>query len=450
MSDIKTRELIELQPVDGVMTTTIQDALNSVKKVVLKAGVFMTGPLVVPSNTTLCFEKGSVLKFIDDFEAFPPVFTRWEGVKCWCMHPCLWVNNAENVTIEGEGTLDGSGQSWWVEARAKRLRDELRPTRPIERRLEALNPDYLEQPGGGGGRQTQFLRPPLLQIKNCKNVVVEGIFITNSPFWTVHPLFTENLTLRNLRIENPYDAPNTDGIDIESCKNVTVENCDVYVGDDGIALKSGSGIDGIRDGIPAEYVTIKGCTVKAAHGGAVIGSETAGGINNIYVEDCIFDGTDRGVRIKTRRTRGGLIHDLYFKNCTMKDNLCPFVINMYYRCGADNDLHLFSLDPCPVGEDTPEVYSVHLDSCTATGSLSSAGMIVGLPEKPIYDLSVVNCSFAVNNASDRRIDESDMYLGLPDPPSRGFRIRNAEAKLENLEVLCDGEKIIIEDNVKLV
>lgn len=450
MSDIKTRGSVVLSPETGLMTTVLQDALNSTRTVVLKEGVFLTGPLVVPSDTTLRLEKGSVLKFIDDFEAYPPVFTRWEGVKCWCMHPCLWIKDAENVSLEGEGTLDGSGEAWWVEARAKRLRDELRPERPIEKRLEALNPDYLNQPGGGGGRQTQFLRPPLLQIKGCKNVTVEGIFITNSPFWTVHPLFTENLTLRNLRIENPYEAPNTDGIDIESCKNVTVENCDVYVGDDGIALKSGSGIDGIRDGIPAEWVTIKGCTVKAAHGGAVIGSETAGGINNIYVEDCVFDGTDRGVRIKTRRTRGGSIHDLNFKNCTMKDNLCPFVINMYYRCGADNDLHLFSLDPCPIQEDTPEIYSVHIDSCTATGSLSSAGMIVGLPERPVYDLTVRNCSFAVNEETTRNIDESDMYLGLPEPASRGFRIRYAEAKLENLEVECAGEKIVIEDGVKLV
>lgn len=447
MSEIKTLDILRIKPMEGNMQSVLQDAFNCSRHVVLEAGVFTTGPLDVPSDTIVELTKDATLKFIPDFDIYPPVFTRWEGVKCWCMHPCLWLNGAKNVVITGEGTIDGSGEPWWVECDEKRFHNENRPVLPVEKRFEAMNPDYLNQPGGGGGRQTQFLRPALLQIKHSENVRVENVTITNSPFWTIHPLFSKNLVISSVHICNPYTAPNTDGIDIESCDNVLVENSIVDVGDDGIALKSGSGIDGIEDGIPASNVTIKGCTVKAAHGGAVIGSETAGGINNIHVEDCFFDGTDRGVRIKTRRGRGGSIHDLYFKNLRIKDNLCPFVINMYYKCGG-NDESLFSLDPQPITSETPEVFNVFIEGCHATGSKSSAGMIVGLPERLIDNVSIKDCTFEVAVDADRRIDESDMYRGIPTPSSRGFRIRNAHnLKLDNLNVVCVGEKIIIEDNV---
>lgn len=449
MSGIKTLDVLKIKSIEGNMQNILQDALNSSRCVELLSGVYATGPLDVPSDTTLILDKGATLKFIPDFDIYPPVFTRWEGVKCWCMHPCLWINCANNVVITGEGTIDGSGEKWWIECDEKRFHKENRPSLPVEKRFEAMNPDYLEQPGGGGGRQTQFLRPALIQIKHCDNVTIENVNIINSPFWTIHPLFSKNLVIRSIHIANPYTAPNTDGIDIESCENVLVENSIVDVGDDGIALKSGSGVDGIEDGIPASNVTIKGCTVKAAHGGAVIGSETAGGINNIHVEDCVFEGTDRGVRIKTRRGRGGSIHDLYFKNLRIIDNLCPFVINMYYKCGG-NDENLFSLDPQPVTSETPEVYNVAIEGCYATGSQSSAGMIVGLPEALIRNVSIKDCTFEVAKDASRRIDESDMYRGIPTPESRGFRIRNAQnLKLDNLNVVCSGEKIILEDNVEL-
>ena len=450
MSEEKTRDIVNLKPVDGNMQKIIQDALLSASKVVLSGGVFLTGPLDVPSFTELCIEEGATLKFIPDFEGYEPVFTRWEGVKCWCMHPCLFINNAEAVVLSGKGTVDGSGETWWEECDKKRRDSSSVPTLPIELRFQALNPDYRNQPGGGGGRQTQFLRPPLLQIKSSKNVRVEGLTFTNSPFWTIHPVFTDHLTFSGIHVKNPKDAPNTDGIDIESCSNVLVENSLVEVGDDGIALKSGSGASGIKDGVPSENVTIKGCTVRWAHGGAVIGSETAAGINNIHVEDCFFDGTDRGIRIKTRRGRGGAIHDLFFKNIKMVDNLCPFVINMFYKCGA-TDMSVFSLDKEAITEETPDVYSVHIDGCTATGCQSSAGMIVGLPERPVAGVEIVNSRFEVAKDASRLISESDMYKGIPTPDSRGFRIRYANnVKLDGLDVVCDGDKVIIEDGVDLL
>ena len=248
---------------------------------------------------------------------------------------------------------------------------------------------------------------------------------------------------------NPYEAPNTDGIDIESCSHVSVTDCDVFVGDDGIAIKSGSGEDGIKDNVPANDILIKNCTVKSAHGGAVIGSETAAEISGITVDNCVFDGTDRGIRIKTRRGRGGLIHDLIFRNITMKENLCPFVINMYYRCGADDDA-LFSLDKLPVDKSTPVIHSITIENCHGYSSKASAGMAVGLPEMPIRNVTIRNSSFAVDSGTDADVDTSDMYQGLPTPPSRGFRLRNIEVTLENVTIECDGEKIIKEEGTALI
>ena len=426
----------------------LMEALKEEGEVILREGVYMSSPIDIPSHSRLVLEKGAVLKFIPDFSIYEPVFTRWEGVRCWCMHPCLFINGCDDVVIEGEGIIDGSGEKWWQECLKKKEKNKS-PESDIELKFAALNPDYRNQPGGGGGREFQFMRPPLIQIKDSRNIRISGITVQNSPFWTIHPLFSEDVELRGLTIVNPYEAPNTDGIDIESCRRVSVIDTDVFVGDDGIAIKSGSGEDGIRDNAPAKDILIRNCTVKAAHGGAVIGSETAAEISDVTVDGCVFDGTDRGIRIKTRRGRGGLIHDLVFRNITMEANLCPFVINMYYKCGTDDD-SLFSLDELPVDRSTPVIHSVTIENCHGYGSKASAGMAVGLPEMPIRNVAIRNSSFAVAPDTTADVDTSDMYRGLPTPPSRGFRLRNIEVKLEDVEIDCEGERIIKEEGTVLL
>ena len=426
----------------------LEKALKENDSVTLPKGEYMTSPLDIPSGAHLILEEGAVLKFIPDFSIYEPVFTRWEGVKCYCMHPCVYIDNAKDVTIEGKGVIDGSGQAWWDEALKKKGK-VFEPTSDIEKKFAALNPDYKTQADGGGGRPFQFLRPPLMQIKNSSNITLRGITVQNSPFWTLHPLFSDHIVLDGVTVLNPYDAPNTDGIDIESSTDVKVLNCSVFVGDDGIALKSGSGPDGIADNMPTQRIEIRGCTVKAAHGGAVIGSETAAEISDLIVADCVFDGTDRGIRIKSRRGRGGKIHDLVFRNIIMRKNFCPFVVNMYYRCGVPDPI-LFSLDKMPVTEETPVLYNILIEDCHAVDSRSSAGMLLGLPEVPLKDVVVRNSSFAVAKDPDLPITESDMYTGVPDPVSRGFRIMNAEVKLENVEVECEGEKIIMDRGAVLL
>jgi polygalacturonase len=389
-------------------------------------GIWRTGPLELFSHTALIVEEGGVVSFIPEPERYPPVYTRWEGVECYALHPLVFSNSQEEVSIAGKGVLDGSGEAWWRLHREQARRVQRKPETPLELKLAGLNQGFETQPGGGGGRAAQFLRPPLVQFLNCFNIRIEGITLINSPFWTLHPVFCEDVIIRDVHIRNPHDAPNTDGIDVDSCRNVIIENCRLGVGDDGIALKSGSGDDGIRLAKPTSNVAVRGCTVEDGHGGIVIGSETAGGIFNVTAENCLFKGTDRGIRIKTRRGRGGRIQNLAFRNLTMENNLCPLSINMYYRCGAEDAAGVFSLEALPVGPATPSIKNIEISRVHAAGCRASAGFIAGLPESPIENLTISSSDFATDETSPASPEESDMFLGLPRVDAKSFRLLNVK------------------------
>ena len=415
---------------------------------VIGKGVWKTGPLTLRAkDVEITLEAESRIVFSDDEELYEPVFSRWEGVNCYCMHPCFYILDSENVRISGSGVLDGNGRKWWTTSSYKR-EFQTGPVTKQEQQLALLNPGFQTQGGGGGGRQSQFLRPPLVQIHNCDTVTLEGITLENSPFWTLHPLYSKHITFKDLSIVNPKEAPNTDGIDIDSCEQVLVSDCLLDVGDDGIALKSGSGPDGIKTNKPTKDVSILQCTVRNAHGGAVIGSETAAGIHTVEVSDCLFDGTDRGIRIKTRRGRGGAISHLLFSGIMMENNLCPLTINMYYRCGSFNEED-FSLKKLPLEPTTPSVHDVVIRNCRATGARSSAGFIVGLPESPITNLSIEDCDFALAERNLVGVSESEMYQGLEDAKGRGVRLRNVHLQVDRLKVTGAKKDLILEEGVKL-
>lgn len=421
-------------------------AKNGGGKLVVGEGVWLTGPIDLIDNSTLELEEGAELSFISEPSAYPPAYTRWEGVECYAMHALLRASDCKNVTITGRGTINGNGNDWWGIVKAKKAVGQSKPMATYELALAKLNPGFENQAGGGGGRETQFLRPCLVEFMNCQHVVFEGIQLKNSPFWTVHPLYSDDLTLKDLRIENPYSAPNTDGIDIDSCTNVKVLNCFVAVGDDGICLKSGSGPDGIRVNKPTSNVTIKDCTVRFAHGGIVFGSETAAGIQHVLAENCDLSGTDRGIRIKSRRGRGGDLCDITLKNLVMNDTLCPIAMNMYYKCGI-NDVNspLFSLEKQPVTSETPRIHDVKIIGCKGKNCKASAGFIVGLPEMPIDNLEIRDCEFSTDESSDRSPMESDMFYGLPEVFVKSFRVRNAPgAKFENVKIEGPKETFIYE------
>jgi polygalacturonase len=415
----------------------------------LGQGCYMTGPLsLTASNAIIVLEQGTVIRFFDEETRYRPFYSRWEGVNCYCMHPCFLIHKAEGLIIKGSGTIDGNGCGWWTSAKKKRSIQK-GPVTKIEHELASLNPGYEKQSGGGGGRISQFLRPPLLQVLESNNVKIEGITLQNSPFWTLHPLYSTNVICKGLKIINPPDAPNTDGIDVDSCRFVTIEDCLVDVGDDGIALKSGSGPDGIKTDRITSDVLIQGCTVKNAHGGAVIGSETAAGIQQVRVHDCFFDGTDRGIRIKTRRGRGGNISKLYFSHIKTRDNLCGLTVNMYYRCGS-LDPEDFSLDKKSLSATTPSIEDVVIDSCRFENSTSSAAFLVGLPESPIRNLKIRDTFFSVAVHGRTAIQESEMYAGLETVIDRGIRLRNIEIEMHKVSVEGVQKPLVAEDAVLLV
>jgi polygalacturonase len=429
---------------DGVNdnSNAFHAALNAIKEagggtLLVGEGIWRTGPLEFFSHTTLLLDEGAVISLIPEPARYTPVWTRWEGLECYAMHPCVFATGQEDIAIRGKGAIDGNGQYWWDAVRKKKSGGQKRPQTPEELALAALNQGYENQPSGGGGRNIQFLRPPLVQFFNCSRIRLEGITLGNSPFWTIHPVYCNGVVFSALAVVNPPDAPNTDGVDIDSCEDVLIENCHVTVGDDGIALKSGSGEDGIRAGKPSHHITVRDCTIESGHGGIVIGSETAGGISEVLAENCLFRGTDRGIRIKTRRGRGGTIQDLEFRKLTMENNLCPLAINMYYRCGAEHLDAYFSTEALPVNATTPVIRNIRISDIKATGCRASAGFIAGLPESPIENISVTRCEFSTDERSGVSPDESDMFLGLPQISEKGIRLLNVK-NVEFSEVNVSG------------
>ena len=416
-------------------------------------GIWRTGPLTLFSNCILEIADGATISFIGEFHRYRPVWTRWEGVECHAMQPCIQARDASHVVIAGGGTIDGNGHVWWQYRNMIRSNAEHTPSLTIEKELAGLNPGYREQPGGGGGRHSQFLAPPVIQLYRCTDSVIEGISIVDSPFWTIHPLYCHTLRIERVKVFNPSSAPNTDGLDIDSCSDVVVSDCLFDVGDDAIALKSGSGTDGMRVGIPTRNIRITGCEFHRAHGGIVVGSETAGGIADVVGSDCRFFDTDRGVRIKTRRGRGGIIENLRFTRMTMERTLCPIAINMYYRCGIlpEEEEMFFSTTREAVDPTTPQIRKIVVEDLHASGCRSSAGFFVGLPESPIEDLSLVDCHIDTHSDQNVSPGESEMYTGLPPVSTRGIRFRNCR-NLSMEQVMVDGPvpPILVEEGVEFL
>lgn len=414
------------------------------------AGTYLTSAIHLVSNITLFIESGVFLKFSPNFNEYPPVKTRWEGVECYGFSPLIYGKDLENVSIVGRGVIDGQGQHWWNEIRRKRKEGKLYPESEMEKKLAELNPDFKKQPSGGGGRETQFLRPPLLQLINCKNVLIEGVTLQNSPFWNTHPVYCENLTINAVTFKNPSDAPNTDGLDIDSCKNVRISNCFFDVGDDCLCLKSGIGEDGLRVGKATENVVITNCNMLNGHGGVVIGSETSGGIKNVSISNCLFIGTDRGIRLKTRRGRAGTVEDINISDIIMKDVLCPIVMNMYYVCGSKpEDEPLFSTKAQTITEVTPWVKNISIANITARGISGVAAFFYGLPERPIENLRLINVELSLNDNSDVDPMKSAMTRGISPMKGRGIWGRFLKnARFTEVSIVSDNKtnKISIEDS----
>lgn len=287
-------------------------------RVIVPAGVFLTGPVHLKSNVDLHLAAGATLRFVRDPKRYLPlVYTRWEGLECLNYSPFVYCDGQENIAVTGEGTLDGNCdcEHWWPwKGRTNCGWSKGQPSQDAAR--NALNEmgqkdvPLKDRKFGEGS----YLRPNFFEPVRSRNVLIEGVRIINSPMFEVHPVLCTNVTVRNLKIVS--HGPNNDGCDPDSCRDVLIENCLFDTGDDCIAIKSGRNRDGRRVGVPSENIIIRNCTMKDGHGGVTIGSEMSGGVRNVFAENCHLDSPnlDQALRFKTNAMRGGTIENVFFRN----------------------------------------------------------------------------------------------------------------------------------------
>lgn len=380
------------------------------------AGEYPTGSIRLYDNMTLNIEAGAALRFHQDEAYFPLIELEFEGIAGKMYQSCIYAENAKNIVVTGYGIVDGQGSYWW-----KQIREN-------------------------GG--TKYPRPYLVCFADCQHVVLENVTLTNSPAWTVHPLRCQNVAVRGLNIKNPADSPNTDGINPDACQDVRISDCTIDVGDDCIAIKSGTEDTPNRQ--PCERIIITNCHFLHGHGGVVLGSEMSGDIRNVVVSSCVFYETDRGVRLKTRRKRGGTVEGIQLTNLVMEKVMCPFVFNMYYFCGKDGKLkHVWDKAPYPIDEGTPALRDVAISGVRARKCTACAGFFYGLAEMPVEGVTMqdVVVEMDPNGGSGRPA----MMDGCPDMHCNGFFLRNAVGvDLRGVKVRgVEGEWLDIDDSVKL-
>lgn len=369
-------------------TDAIRKAIDAAVKagggtVYFPAGHYLTGPIHLKSNLTILIDAGAVIHFSDNFDDYlPMVESRWEGIDVVNFSPLFYAYKAENITIRGRGTINGHGKKWWDFHH--KLYDKSMPQSKWQDEFKRVNPNVI-RPDEASMIDRGFLRPPFIQPMYCKNVLIEGITIRNSPFWTVNPEFCENVTVRGVTIINPK-SPNTDGINPESCRYVHISDCHISVGDDCITIKSGKDGAGRKMATPAENYTITNCTMLSGHGGVVIGSEMSGDVRKIAISNCIFDGTDRGIRIKTARGRGGIVEEIRVDNIIMKNiRDQAIVLDMFYQKSPEE----------PVSERTPRFRNIHFSNITA--QTKTAAYLNGLTEMPIENVTFHDVRFDARN-----------------------------------------------------
>lgn len=385
-------------------------------RLVVPAGVWLTGPIVLKSHINLHLENRSIILFSPDKDLYPLVETSFEGLDTRrCQSPISGID-LENVAITGSGAIDGNGHFWrplkkqkvtesyWKRATSKGgvfKRDDY--WMPSAQYLHADTISDMNVPRHFDTDEQwaavrDFLRPVMVSFQRCKNVYLQGVIFQNSPAWNIHPLMCENVIVDGIQVRNPSYAQNGDGLDLESCRNVIVVNSSFDVGDDGICIKSGKDEDGRRRARPCENVIIDNCTVFKGHGGFVVGSEMSGGVKNIKLTNCSFLGTDVGLRFKSRRGRGGVVENIYVSNVSMIDiTTDSFLFDLFY--GGKSAVEVLeegsetsSTDDIPVVTDeTPAFRNIYFNNVVSRNA-RRAMFFNGIPEMPIDNINIENVS----------------------------------------------------------
>ena len=365
-------------------TAAIQAAINACEQkgggtVLLTAGTYLSAPIVLKSNITLHLDKGATLLGSPDHADYPAITEfRAPGLQA-----LVSATDASNVTISGQGTIDGNGKSWWEMAWKIR---------------------------GSGILGTNHPRPRLVVFDHCNRVLIEGVTIENSPMWQVVPYYSNDVTIRDVRILAAIPSPNTDAIDPFSSSNVLIENVYSDVGDDNVAIKSGM-INSPGPDSPSRNITVRNCIFMHGHGLSV-GSELSGGAQNILAENIEFNGTDNGIRVKANRDRGHPVYNLVFRNIKMKDVKNALIISEYYPRVMPPD----GVSAAPVGRLTPHFSNIVLQNVTAVDS-KNAGAIVGLPESPVKDVVLDNVSISA---------QKGMAIGYANVSGQNVEVKAAE------------------------
>lgn len=427
-------------------TEAIQKAIDEANAagggtVVIPAGVYVTGPIVLKSNVRLYADWNSLVIFSDDFSLYPVKDALFEGLFTKRVQSPISAVDAENIAITGHGTFDGNGYAWrplkkskvtssqWKKKCQTGVVDEVKdiwyPDSASYRAAtlcQDQNVPVLAENATAADWEAirSFLRPVLLEFEGCKNVLLEGVCFENSPAWNLHPFKCENLTLRNLSVRNPWYSQNGDGVDVECCKNVIIDRCSFDVGDDAICMKSGKNEDGRRLGIPSENVLVTNCTVYHGHGGFVVGSEMSGGIKNVAVDGCTFIGTDVGLRFKSTRGRGGVVENIYVRNIVMTD--IPnegLVFNLFYGgkgAGEETPEEIAARmnAPIPVADETtPAFRDITIENIICKGA-KTAIHFNGLPEQKIENVTLRNVHMTAQRGAifqqTKGLHASDIYI----------------------------------------
>jgi len=368
-------------------------------RVVIPRGEFLTGPIHLKSRVNLNLAEGSVLKFLTDPRRYlPAVFTRWEGTELMNYSPFIYAFEQQDIAITGSGTLDGRAgeEHWWpwksiqIAAR-QRLMDFGANGTPVSERVfgEGFN-----------------LRPNFIQPYRCRNVLIEGISIRNSPMWEIHPVLSSNVIVRGVNIS--CRGPNNDGCDPESSRDVLIEGCTFETGDDCIALKSGRNNDGRRIAVPVENVIVRDCTMKDGHGGVVIGSEISGGARNIFAERCRMDSPrlDRALRIKTNSVRGGIVEHVFIRDVEV-GRVAEAVVTIDFTYEEGNS-----------GSHLPVVRDVQIKNVTSGRSMYGL-LLRGYSNAPITGVSLNDCRF--DNVAKPDVIQSVKDLSLRNVTINGKR-----------------------------
>jgi polygalacturonase len=374
--------------------------------VIIPGGNWLTGPIELLSNVDLHLEKDALVQFTSDHSAYPALGPRPDAVM-----PPLYAHDQENIALTGEGEMDGAGQTWRPVKKEKQTSEQWRQLLSSGGVLSADGkiwwPDKedMEHPNR---------RPVMVSFVKCKRIMIQGVLLRNSPKFVFYPGHCTDPTLDHVRIYNDWWAQNGDGIDISACKRVMIYGCTVNAGDDGICMKS-SGAS--PDGPALEDVVIAGCTVLRAHGGFVIGSNTDGGMHDIFVSDCAFSGTDVGLRFKSNMGRGGLVNDIYIQDIAMQNIAKEAVLfDTYYEDAPAGVTQTHESHT----DKTPEFRDFHISRITCKGA-KTAISITGLPQMPVSDIRFDKVSITAEKGliatQCRNIDLDHVTLDVSEKPA---------------------------------